>query len=430
MKQLDILIVGAGGREHALAWKLAQSPYTRKLYIAPGNAGTHTLGQNLDIQVDDTDALLRFAKANEIDLTVVGPEVPLAAGIVDQFQAAGLRIFGPTQAAAQLESSKAFAKEFMVENNIPTAAFARFTDYEEAHRYLAVQTQPIVVKADGLAAGKGVMVCETFADGEAALNEILIKSTFGEAGRSVLIEECLTGPELSVLAFCDGETAVLMPPARDHKRIFDRDQGGNTGGMGAFSPVPEVGAELLAEIDQRVIRPALEGMAARGTPFKGILYAGLMLTPDGLRVLEFNCRFGDPETQVLLPLLDSDLVDILLACIDGTLDKTPVRWREGACATVVISSPGYPNAYRTGLHISGLETAPDHLMIFHAGTSLNNSGQVVTSGGRVLAISALGATPIDAAQAVYHYLDANHPNRIHFENMHFRTDIAQPNVQK
>ncbi len=424
MHPLNILIVGAGGREHALAWKLAQSPRAGRLYIAPGNAGTRTLGQNLDIQADDFDALVSFARANSIGLTVVGPEVPLAAGIVDHFQAAGLRIFGPTQAAAQLEASKTFSKDFMLENGIPTASHACFTDYEAAHRYLALQTGPLVIKADGLAAGKGVMICGTFADGEAALREILLEQAFGTAGSRVLIEECLTGPEVSVLAFCDGESAVLMPPARDHKRIFDRDQGGNTGGMGAFAPVPDVSAALLDEIDRCVIRPTLKGMAARGTPYRGILYAGLMLTPNGLRVLEFNCRFGDPETQVLLPLLESDLVDVMLACIDGTLDTTPVRWRDAACATIVLASPGYPNAYRTGLCITGLETAPEDLMIFHAGTAFNNSDQVITSGGRVLAISACGPTPVEAAQAVYHHLDANHPHRIHFENMHFRTDIA------
>jgi phosphoribosylamine--glycine ligase len=426
MDQLDILIIGGGGREHALAWKLAQSPRARKLYLAPGNAGTVTLGHNLDIQADDLEALLSFAKANTIGLTVVGPEAPLAEGIVDKFNAAGLKIFGPTKAAAQLEASKAFAKAFMQEYDIPTAEYGTFTDYEEARAYLARQTSSMVIKADGLAAGKGVFICETFMDAERALQSVLMDKAFGLAGNQVVIEERLSGPEVSLLAFCDGESAVRMPPARDYKRVFDRNEGGNTGGMGAFAPVPEVDTALLAEIDQRVIQPTMKGMAARGIPYKGVLYAGLMLTPDGLRVLEFNCRFGDPETQVLLPLLDSDLVTIMLACIEGELSETPVRWREGACATVVLASPGYPEAYPKGIQLHGLDTAADELMIFHAGTSLNNNDQIVTSGGRVLAISAYGETPLAAAQTVYQYLESNQPNRIYFENMHFRTDIAIP----
>jgi phosphoribosylamine--glycine ligase len=430
MDQLDILVVGGGGREHALAWKLAQSPRMGKLYLAPGNAGTAGLGQNLDIQSEDLDGLLAFAKANNIGLTVVGPEAPLAEGIVDRFTAAGLKVFGPSQGAAQLEASKAFAKAFMVEFHIPTARYASFTDYDEAHAYLARLTTGVVVKADGLAAGKGVFICETFIEAEHALQLLLLNKSFGEAGSTVVIEELLTGPEVSLLAFCDGKSAVMMPPARDYKRIFDGNEGNNTGGMGAYAPVPEVSAAMLAEIDQQVIRPTLSGMAARGTPYKGVLYAGLMLTPNGLRVLEFNCRFGDPETQVLMPLLDSDLVEIMLACVDGRLAETPVYWREDACATVVLASPGYPQNYPKGLSLHGLETASDELMLFHAGTKLNNADQVVSSGGRVLAISAYGETPAQAAQMVYHHLEANRPNRIYFENMHFRTDIAQPPVTR
>jgi phosphoribosylamine---glycine ligase len=426
MAGFDILIVGGGGRENALAWKLAQSPHTGKLYLAPGNAGTTTIGQNLDIQPEDLDALFAFAQANAIGLTVIGPEAPLAEGIVDLFQASGLQCFGPVKAAARLEASKDFAKNFMQENGIPTAAYASFTDYEEARHYLARQTSGVVIKADGLAAGKGVFVCDTFSDADNALQSILKQKAFGQAGNTVIIEERLTGPEVSILAFCDGVTAALMPPARDYKRVFDRNQGNNTGGMGAFAPVPDVDAVLLTEIDQRVIGPTLRGMAARGTPYKGILYAGLMLTPDGMRVLEFNCRFGDPETQVLLPLLNSDLVEIMQACIDGTLAEKPVHWRDDACATIVLASPGYPDNYPKGLVVHGLETATDELMIFHAGTTLNNAGQIVTSGGRVLAISAYGSTPAAAAQAVYSHLESNRSDRIYFENMHFRTDIAQP----
>ncbi len=460
-----VLVIGSGGREHALAWALAQSPAVQSIVVAPGNAGT--AGEqgktiNAPISSDDIPALLRFAREQRIDLTVVGPEAPLAAGIVDAFQQAGLRIFGPTQAAAQLEASKAFAKAFMQQQGIPTARYAAFTDYDVArahlqsriqnpelgtqhsplttqHSALSTQHSPlttqhsalksqIVVKADGLAAGKGVIVCDSLEQALAALQQIMRDREFGAAGDTVIIEERLSGPELSVLAFCDGQTVAPMPPARDHKRVFDRDQGPNTGGMGAFSPVPGLDESLLAEVKRTVLQPALDGMAARGTPYAGVLYAGLMLTDNGPKVLEFNCRFGDPETQVILPLLDqtspgaASLAEIMLACAEGRLAEVAprIRWRAGACATVVMAAPGYPGPYPKGLPISGLSDAAalDDVMVFHAGTALRDD-RVVTAGGRVLAVSGLGPDVPAALARAYAGVA-----RIHFEGAHYRRDIG------
>ncbi len=419
---MKVLVVGGGGREHALVWKLGQSPKVRQIFAAPGNAGTAVSAQNVPIKDSDIDELLNVAQEKQIDLTVVGPEVPLALGIVDAFQAARLAIFGPSQAAAQLEASKAFAKEFMHERGIPTAVSQTFNDFEAAVGALreAPLRDGIVVKASGLAAGKGVVVCDNAAQAEAALRQMLLESAFGAAGSEVVIEERLYGPELSLLVLTDGKTAVPLSPARDHKRIYDNDQGPNTGGMGAFAPPPDVDDALIEQIMQTIVQPTIDGMAARGTPYVGVLYAGLMLTADGPKVIEFNCRFGDPETQVVLPLLDSDLVELMLACVNGRLTSDMVKINPGACATVVMAAPGYPASYPKGLSITGLDALPDDVMVFHAGTA-QKDGQLVTSGGRVLAVTARG-DDLDTAVSRAYAGVAN----IHYENAHYRNDIGRP----
>ncbi|MBK7915224.1 MAG: phosphoribosylamine--glycine ligase [Chloroflexi bacterium] len=414
---MKILIVGSGGREHALAWKLAQSPLVEEIFIAPGNAGTGLIGTNVPIAVEDVAGLVAFAREKGIGLTAVGPEIPLALGLVDAFQAAGLTVFGPAQAAAQLETSKAFAKAFMQEVGIPTAVSATFTNYQQAANYLP--DGPVVVKASGLAAGKGVIVCDNRAEAEAALRQIMLDREFGPAGDEVIIEERLSGPEVSLLAFCDGQTAVPLPPARDHKRAYDGDLGPNTGGMGVYAPPPDVDAALVDHIMRTVIQPAVDGMARRGAPYVGVLYAGIMLTAVGPKVLEFNCRFGDPETQALLPLLDGDLAEILLACAAGRLTPEMVRVHSGACATVVMAAPGYPGTYPKGLPITGLEAVPEEVVVFHAGTH-HADGQIVTSGGRVLCVSALGADLATAVSRAYAGVAA-----IHFDGAHYRTDIGR-----
>lgn len=421
MNRIAVMIVGSGGREHALAWKLAQSPRVRQIYIAPGNAGTAVYGTNLPIGVEEIDRLALWAREKKIGLTVVGPEVPLALGIVDTFQTAGLPIFGPTQAAAQLEASKAFAKQFMQEVGIPTAVFTTHTTYDEALKALhkTPTDHGVVIKASGLAAGKGVMVCDTQQEAEAALRDIMQARAFGAAGNEVIIEERLSGPEVSVLGFCDGKTAVPLSPARDHKRAYDNDEGPNTGGMGVYAPPPDVDAALVAEIMRTVINPAVQGMAQRGTPYVGVLYAGIMLTASGPKVLEFNCRFGDPETQVILPLLDGDLAEIMLACINGTLQPEMVRVKPGAAAAVVMAAPGYPGSYPKGLPITGLNAVPQDVLVFHAGTKIS-SNQVVTSGGRVLTVTALGEDLATAVSRAYAGVQA-----IHFEGAHYRKDIGR-----
>ncbi len=417
---LSILIVGGGGREHALAWSLAQSPDAGSIYIAPGNAGTAQCGTNVAIDSGDVEALVEFALANGIDLTVVGPEAPLAEGIVDRFQAAGLRVFGPARAAAQLETSKAFAKTFMRENDIPAAESLTFTDFDAALAAVREAPGPVVIKASGLAAGKGVVVCDDVAQAEAALRQMMVERTFGEAADVVLVEERLTGPELSLLAVTDGKTVVPLLPARDHKRVFERDQGPNTGGMGAYAPPPDADAALIRGIVTTVLEPVIAGMAERGTPYAGVLYAGLMLTPAGPKVLEFNCRFGDPETQAILPLLESDLLEMMLACTEGRLSADMVQFRPGACTTVVMAAPGYPGSYPNGLPISGLEAAAgEGALVFHAGTALNGD-LVVTNGGRVLAVSGRGSDVAAAAGQAYAGVD-----KIQFEGAHYRSDIGR-----
>lgn len=423
MKKLKLLVIGSGGREHALVWKLASSPHVEQIYVAPGNAGTAELATNVPIAAADLPALFYFARRNKIDLTIVGPEDPLDLGIVDLFQAERLPIFGPSRAAAQLEASKAFAKAFMQEMGIPTARFGTFTDYAAALAYLQQEEGQVVVKASGLAAGKGVIVCEDKDEAAAALQQIMFDKAFGSAGDEVIIEERLTGPELSLLAFSDGQTIVPMLPARDHKRIYNGDQGPNTGGMGAFAPPPDLdNSTLIAAIAQNALNPVIQGMAERGTPYVGVLYAGIMLTPTGPKVLEYNCRFGDPETQVILPLLENDLVGVILACLERRLTPDMVQQRDGACATVVMSAPGYPGHYPKGLPISGVDNAAalPHTQVFHAGTRLEN-GQLVSSGGRVLSVSAWGETLDTALERAYTGV-----SHIQFEGAHHRTDIGRP----
>jgi phosphoribosylamine--glycine ligase len=419
---MRVLLIGNGGREHALAAQIVRSPQVTHLYAAPGNGGTATLDktENVSIPATKLDALRDFAQANQIDLTVVGPEAPLVAGIVDLFQAAGLRIFGPSQAAAQLEGSKAFAKQFMLRHGIPTGHAEIFSDYDEAIRYLRFLDSPPVIKASGLAAGKGVLVPLTVEEAALALRTVLLERRFGEAGDTVLLEEQLSGPELSVLAVCDGQTALVLPPAQDYKRLRNGDLGPNTGGMGAFTPSPLATPEVLAQVESEILQPTLAGMAAEGVPYYGVLYAGLMLTAAGPKVIEFNARFGDPETQAILPLLESDLIDLLLASIEGVLASIQLRWRNQAAVTVVMAAHGYPDNYVTGHEITHIDRAEAlGCLVFLAGAKLYN-GRLHTAGGRVLNVTGLGDTVAAAAKNAYAGVRA-----IHFNQAHYRTDIGK-----
>ncbi len=411
---MKLLIIGSGGREHALGWKLAKSPRVTKIYVAPGNGGTAKENKCENISVQNP---LNFAKEQNIDLTIVGPEVPLAEGIVDNFQAAGLKIWGPSKAAAQIEASKSFSKSFMERHNIPAASSQTFTDFDESLNYLKTLSKLPVIKASGLAAGKGVILPDNLDEAETALKAIMLEKKFGTAGQEVIIEERLEGQEASVLAFCDGQNIKVMPPAQDHKRALDGDKGLNTGGMGAYAPAPLITTEFLQEITERIIQPAVNGLKTEGMPYVGILYAGIMLTENGPKTLEFNCRFGDPEAQVILPLLETDLLDIIKSSISGTLSNLEVNWLQGSAATVVLASGGYPRAYEKGKTITGLDTK--EAFIFHAGTNLQD-GQVVTSGGRVLNVVGIADNLKDALQKAYKAIE-----NIHFEDMHYRKDIGQ-----
>lgn len=427
---MKVLVIGSGGREHALAWKLSQSSKVSQVLVAPGNGGTaHPGGDgapiaNVAIPVAAENgfaAVVDLARKEAIDLVVVGPEAPLADGIVDALTAAGLRCFGPTRRAAQLEASKAFAKAFMARHRIPTGRYATFRSYEDARSYLDGVDYDVVVKASGLAAGKGVIVPESREEALQALHQIMVERAFGAAGDEVVIEERLYGQEASVLAFSDGVHVVPMPPAQDHKPVFDGDRGPNTGGMGAYAPAPLVTPELLDEVTHTILQPTVDGLREEGTPYVGVLYAGLMITAEGPRVLEFNCRFGDPETQVILPLLDADLVDVMEACLDGRLPDVELRWRPGAAVTVVAASGGYPGSYRKGLEIRGIEQAEQvpGVVVFHAGTKRLEDGRLVIDGGRVLNVTALGARLEEAIERAYQAIAL-----IHFEGMHYRRDIG------
>ncbi|MFC2012252.1 phosphoribosylamine--glycine ligase [Chloroflexota bacterium] len=417
---MKILVVGSGAREHTLVWKLAQSPKTDEIFAAPGNAGTARIAQNLDIKADDVEDLAEATKGKKIDLVIVGPEAPLAEGIVDHFQDIGISIFGSTKAATQIESSKVFAKGLMQQYGIPCARSESFTDYNRAVDYVNLQIPPIVVKADGLAAGKGVVIAESIPEALDALSNIMELKILGSAGDRVIIEECLSGKEMSTFAFSDGNSVVPMLDACDYKRIYDGDQGPNTGGMGSFSPpyfhTPELGKTVI----ETIMKPTVKAMAKENMPYKGILYGGLMITNEGPKVLEFNARFGDPETQVVLPRLKTDLVDIILAVINGTLGEIKVEYSKEACVGVVMASNGYPGGYKTGFPISGLDSLDKDITVFHAGTKLDpESGQVLTSGGRVLTVVATGKNLAEAREKVY----AN-VSRIHFEGCQYRKDIA------
>lgn len=415
---MKVLVIGSGGREHAVAWKIRQSKRVTEVLVAPGNGGTR---QNIAVDGSDIAALCNLAVTNDVDLTIVGPEIPLSAGVVDEFQAHGLKIWGPSRAAAQIEANKAYAKAFMERHNIPTGAYAAFTNFDQARSYLLEQKEPVVIKASGLAAGKGVILPGSIAEAEDALRRLMIDGQFGEASREVLIEERLTGPEVSVLAFCDGKTPLLMPPAQDHKRAFDNDTGPNTGGMGAYAPAPICPTSLLEQINDTVLQPALDGLSAEGIPYIGVLYAGMMLSPDGPKVIEFNCRFGDPETQVLLPLLQTDLLEIIERCLAGTLAGLSIDWSTESAATVVLASGGYPGLYDTGKSINGLDRAAalDGVMVFHAGTRLVDSGTILTAGGRVLNVTGIGSELQQALDRAYTAVKT-----IYFPNMHYRTDIG------
>jgi len=415
---MKVMVVGGGAREHTLVWKLSRSKRVKEIYVAPGNAGTAQIGVNLDISPTNLDALAGAAKENKIDLVMVGPEAPLAAGIVDKLQSLGIPAFGPTKEAALIESSKVFAKRLMQKYGIPCAKDAVFSSFKEAEAYVKKQPVPVVIKADGLAAGKGAIVAQSMDEALKALSDIMEKRVFGNAGNQVLVEECLVGRETSLLAFTDGKTVVPMVPARDYKRIFDKDKGPNTGGMGCYSPSKFLDEKAIEKAVKTVVEPVVKAMAKEGKPYKGVLYTGLMITAEGPKVLEFNARFGDPETQVQLPLLKSDLVDIMMSVIDGTLSRTRVEWDSGACVGVVMASGGYPGNYKQGLPISGLERVDPNIVLFHAGTKVDG-GKICTAGGRVLTVVSTGKSISEARQKVY----LNLP-RISFENCHYRKDIA------
>jgi phosphoribosylamine--glycine ligase len=414
--KVKVLIVGSGGREHAIAWKVLQSPRLAQLFVAPGNAGT--AAYNIPIKAEDIPALATFATDQQIDLVIIGPEGPLAIGLADALRAAGRSVFGPSQAAAQIEASKAFSKDFMQRHNLPTARFATFTEYREALKHLLSVDYPIVIKASGLAAGKGVILPDCADDAEAALRSIMLSKEFGAAGDEVIIEERLSGEEVSLLAFTDGVTVKPMPPAQDHKRIFDNDQGPNTGGMGAYAPAPILPPALVEEYTRSILQPTIDGLRTEGKSFVGVLYAGLMLTADGPRVLEYNCRFGDPETQAILPLLKTDLIDITEACATGTLNQIAIQWKQGAAACVVIASEGYPGQYPGGCEIHGLSRPLKDAVIFQAGTKLSE-GKVVTAGGRVLGVTGFGDNFREAIDHAYQAV-----GKIEFKGMQYRTDIG------
>ncbi|MDO9574430.1 MAG: phosphoribosylamine--glycine ligase [Candidatus Contubernalis sp.] len=418
---MRILVVGGGGREHTLVWKLKQSPLVEEIYCAPGNAGISEYAQCVPISVEDLQGLLKFAENNKIDLTIVGPEAPLTEGIVDLFQKRGLKIFGPNKQAAKLEGSKVFAKELMLKYNIPTAEYRTFTKPEEAEQYIKKVGTPIVIKAEGLAAGKGVIVCEEEEEALLAVKKIMIDRAFGEAGNRLIVEECLKGEEASILAFTDGESILAMVSSQDHKPVYDGDRGPNTGGMGAYAPAPLITPEIAKYVEEMILLPAVKGLKSDGHSYSGIIYAGLMFTEKGPKVLEFNCRFGDPEAQVVIPLLKSDLVPILLAVVEGRLSQVTAQWHEGYAVCVVMASGGYPGSYQKGMAIEGLDKqkGKENLMVFHAGTQFQEE-KVVTSGGRVLGVTGWGQTLPETLKNVYEAVEC-----IGFEGAHYRKDIGQ-----
>lgn len=419
---MKVLVVGSGGREHAICWKLAQSSKVDKIFCAPGNAGIAQLAECVDIKAMEFDKLVAFAKENAIDLTVIGMDDPLVGGVVDVFEAEGLRVFGPRKNAAILEGSKAFSKDLMKKYNIPTAAYETFTTPEAAKEYLETSKYPIVLKADGLALGKGVLICETKEQAMEGVNELMLDKKFGSAGNTIVVEEFMTGREVSVLSFVDGNTIQIMSSAQDHKRAKDGDQGLNTGGMGNFSPSPFYTKEVDDFCKKYVYQATVDAMKAEGRPFKGVIFFGLMLTPDGPKVLEYNARFGDPEAQVVLPRMKNDIVDVFEACIDGTLDRIDLQFEDNACVCVVLASDGYPLSYEKGFEIKGMENFEDKdgYYLFHAGSKFDENGKVVTNGGRVLGVTALGRNLKEARANAYEATEW-----VDFANKYMRHDIGK-----
>ena len=419
---MKVLVVGSGGREHAICWKISQSPKVDKIYCAPGNAGIAEVAECVDIKAMEFDKLVAFAKENAIDLTVIGMDDPLVGGIVDAFEAEGLRVFGPRKNAAILEGSKAFSKDLMKKYNIPTAAYETFTSADEAKKYLETAKYPIVLKADGLALGKGVLICEDKQMALDGVDELMLDKKFGSAGNTIVVEEFMTGREVSVLSFVDGNTIKIMSSAQDHKRAKDGDQGLNTGGMGNFSQSPFYTKEVDDFCKAHIYQATVDAMKAEGRPFKGVIFFGLMLTPEGPKVLEYNARFGDPEAQVVLPRMENDIIDVFEACIDGTLDKIDLKFTDNACVCVVLASDGYPLEYKKGFEITGMENfkGKDSYFLFHAGTKFNEEGKVVTNGGRVLGVTALGEDLKKARANAYEATEW-----VNFDNKYMRHDIGK-----
>ncbi len=419
---MRVLLIGSGGREHALAWKLRQSPKVSKIVVAPGNGGLASFCEIREVAQDDLIGLVALAEEIRPHLVIVGPETPLVLGLTDLLQAKGFKVFGPSKAAARIEGSKSFAKDFMVKYNLPTAQYATFTDYEKAKNYLKEAKFPLVIKADGLAAGKGVIICQDISEGQEALKSMMVDEQFGAAGDLVLIEEFLVGEEASMLAITDGQTIRPCPSAQDHKAVFDGDQGPNTGGMGAYSPAPVISPELAELVLEKIMKPAVAGLAQEGSPFCGVLYAGLMICADGPKLLEFNARFGDPETQALLMRLESDLFDLCEAAASGTLNQIEPEWSPDPAICVVMSAPGYPGDYKKGDTISGLAEAEKTpgVMIFHAGTKKDEQGRITSSGGRVLGVCAKRKSLVESIKAAYEAVE-----KITWPGAHYRCDIAQ-----
>lgn len=423
-KKQKILIIGSGGREHAIGWKVAQSPRIPEIFFAPGNGGTSEIGKNIDIKATDIQGLKYFVKKEGIDLTLALPDDPLALGVVDEFQKVGLKIWGPNQAAAKIEWSKAFSKDFMRRHNLPTAKFEIFSDYEKAKEYVLEQELPIVIKASGLALGKGVIIVQTKAEAIEALENILVKKIFGNAGNEVVIEEFLTGPEISIHAFSDGKNYKMFPPSQDHKKVGENDTGLNTGGMGTITPLPFVDDKLLALIEKDIVAPTILGMAEDGNPFSGLLYPGLILTKDGPKILEYNARFGDPETQSYMRLLNTDILDVVGHQQGGCPTTMDLKWKDGFACTIVLASAGYPGNYEKEKIITGIKEAEKDkdIVVFHAGTKIKD-GKLVTNGGRVLGVSAVGKTLEEALEKAYEAI-----KKISFEGMQYRKDIGKKSL--
>jgi len=415
---MRVLVVGSGGREHAIVWKLVQSPQVEKVFCTPGNGGIARIAECVDIDATDIKTLVHFAQKKKIDLTVVGPELPLTLGIVDRFREKGLAIFGPTKKAAEIESSKGFAKNFMAKYRIPTAEYKIFSDPEEVIQYIHKKEPPLVLKADGLAAGKGVLICNSRDEAYDGVDKIMRQKVFGNAGNRLIVEEFLRGEEASVLSITDGENLVILPPAQDHKPIFEGDKGPNTGGMGAYAPAPVVSPKLLRTIREKILLPTVLGMKEEGRLYQGVLYAGLMITPEGPKVLEFNCRFGDPETQAILPLLETDIVEIIEASIEGRIRDISLAVRNEAAVCVIIASGGYPGSYEKGKIIYGLDQIPSDILVFHAGSKIKGK-DIVTAGGRVLGVTALSSTIETAIEKVYKAV-----GKITFDGAYYRRDIG------